>query len=142
MTNQWVEGLVNAAPYVCCALIGCWTAPPLNKFFGRKGTIGISCAFAIASGIWQMCAHSTWELFAARFVMGFAIGAKSSTTPAYAAECAPPKIRGAIGTQWQMWTAFGIMLGLVVDVAFMNISTPVWGRFSGWRIILGSTAAP
>ena len=89
-----------------------------------------------------MCTHSRWELFAARFVMGLAIGAKSSTTPAFSAECAPPKVRGALGTQWQMWTAFGIALGLAVDLAFVNIHTPVWGENSGWRIILGSTAAP
>lgn len=74
--------------------------------------------------------------------MGLAIGAKSSTTPAYAAECAPAGIRGAIGTQWQMWTAFGIMLGLAVDVALMHVYTPTWGENSGWRIILGSTAVP
>lgn len=142
ITNVWIEGLVNGAPYLCCSAIGCWTAPFLNNLFGRKGTIFISCLFAIASSIWQMCTHSTWALFAARFIMGLAIGAKSSTTPAYSAECAPANIRGAIGTQWQMWTAFGIMLGLIVDVAFMNVHTPVWGEYSGWRIILGSTAAP
>lgn len=51
-----------------------------------------------------MCTSSWGELLAARLVMGLAIGAKSSTTPAYAAEIAPAGIRGALGTQWQMWT--------------------------------------
>jgi MFS family permease len=43
-------------------------------------------------------------MFVARFVLGFGIGPKSATVPIYAAECAPPKIRGALVMQWQMWT--------------------------------------
>lgn len=89
-----------------------------------------------------MCASSKWELFAARFLMGLAIGAKSSTTPAFNAETAPAKVRGALGTQWQTWTAFGIFLGFLVDYVCMNIYTELWGPLSGWRIILGITAAP
>jgi len=73
--------------------------------------------------------------------MGLAIGAKSSTTPAYAAECAPPKIRGALGTQWQMWTAFGIMLGFVASVAFYGVEADGYPGLS-WRLMLGSTAFP
>ena len=73
--------------------------------------------------------------------MGFAIGAKSSTTPAFAAECAPPKIRGALGSQWQMWTAFGIMLGFVASVAFFNVEASGYPGLN-WRLMLGSTAFP
>lgn len=111
ITNEWEKGLINGAPYLCCALIACWLSAPLNKYFGRRGTIWISCFIAVVACIWQGVTFSKWQLFGSRFFMGLAIGAKSSTTPAYAAECAPPKIRGALGTQWQMWTAFG-MLGL------------------------------
>lgn len=46
-----------------------------------------------------------------RFMLGLAVGAKSTTTPVYAAECSPANIRGALVMMWQMWTAFGIMLG-------------------------------
>jgi MFS family permease len=47
------------------------------------------------------------NLLVARFMLGFAVGAKSSTTPVYAAESAPKTIRGALTMMWQMWTAFG-----------------------------------
>lgn len=47
------------------------------------------------------------NLLIARFVLGLAVGAKSSTTPVYAAESAPKTIRGALTMMWQMWTAFG-----------------------------------
>lgn len=33
--HEWLEGLVNGAPYLCCAVLGCWLTAPLNKWFGR-----------------------------------------------------------------------------------------------------------
>jgi len=141
ITNEWIVGLVNGAPSLCAFALGCWTSAPLNKYTGRRWTIWISCLFAIASGIWQAFTHSTWELFAARLLKGIAIGAKSATTSAYAAECAPPMIRGALGSQWQMWTAFGIMLGFVASVAFGDVhSDSIEGL--NWRLMLGSASIP
>ena len=52
INNQWMRGLVNGAPYLCSTLIGCWTNAPLNKLFGRRGTIFISCFISFVSGIW------------------------------------------------------------------------------------------
>lgn len=141
----WLRGLLNGAPYLCSALIGCWTTKPLNYYFGRRGCIWISCVISFATGIWMAAADSWWNLLLARFGLGLAVGAKSSTTPVYAAECAPTAIRGALTMMWQMWTAFGIMLGFVVSVAFQNTrydtanpQTPYWN----WRLMLGSTSIP
>lgn len=68
-------------------------------------------------------------MFIARFFLGFGIGPKSATTPIFAAECSPPKLRGALTMQWQMWTAFGIMVGYVADLAFYFVSILVgWSR--------------
>jgi hypothetical protein len=96
----WIEGLVVGAPYLACALIGCWLNEPLNYFFARRGTIFISCFFAAWASIWEAFTYSWGQLFAARFVLGLGIGAKSSTIPVYAAECAPAPIRGALVMQW------------------------------------------
>jgi MFS family permease len=49
-----------------------------------------------------IAAHSWWSLLLARFLLGFAVGAKSTTTPVYGAECAPATIRGALVMMWQM----------------------------------------
>jgi MFS family permease len=87
-------------------------------------------------------AHTWWNLLIARFVLGFAVGAKSSTTPVYSSECAPKAIRGALTMQWQMWTAFGIMLGFVVSVAFQNTRPITGGETEPWRWMLASTAIP
>lgn len=81
-------------------------------------------------------------MFIARFVLGFGIGPKSTTVPIYAAECAPKPIRGALIMQWQIWTAFGIMLGLVSDLVFYKVKdTP---RVTGlnWRLMMGSAMFP
>ncbi|KAF4552279.1 Sugar (and other) transporter-like protein 45 [Elsinoe fawcettii] len=141
IVNTWERGLVNGAPYLCCVVIGCWTSPFLNKWFGRRGTIFISCFLAIVAGIWQGVTFDKWQLFGSRFFMGLAIGAKSSTTPAYAAECAPPKIRGALGTQWQMWTAFGIMMGFLASVVFYGVRNDNLPGLN-WRLMLASTSIP
>ena len=115
--NQWIFGLVNGAPYVsalylhfvvttltflklCCAVLGCWLTPFLNNWFGRRGTIFLSAFVSFAACIWQGVTNSWEHLFVARFVLGLGIGPKSSTVPVYAAECAPPAIRGALVMMW------------------------------------------
>lgn len=136
----WRRGLLNGAPYLCSTLIGCWTNVPLNKFFGRRGTIFISCFISFVAGIWMAAADTWYNLLIARFALGFAVGAKSSTTPVYAAESAPKNIRGALTMMWQMWTAFGIMLGFVASVAFQG--TDFLGVDTQWRWMLASTSIP
>ncbi|KPM45203.1 hypothetical protein AK830_g1328 [Neonectria ditissima] len=120
ITNEWMRGLLNGAPYLCSALVGCWTSPILNKWTGRRGTIFISCFISVVTGFWMAVADSVGNLLAARFMLGFAVGAKSSTTP--------------------MWTAFGIALGFIVSVAFQNVT--FLGETSPWRWMLASTSVP
>lgn len=119
--NQWLLGLVNSAPYVsssqrsltayrtangllcyqlCCGVISCWLTAPLNRWFGRRGTIFITAAFSFLTCIWQGVTNSWEHLFVSRFILGFGIGPKSTTVPVYAAECAPAVIRGALVMMW------------------------------------------
>ncbi|KAK2061455.1 hypothetical protein LY76DRAFT_624588 [Colletotrichum caudatum] len=135
-----MQGLVNGAPYLCSALVGCWSSPLLNKYTGRRGTIFISCFFSVVTGFWMAAADSWYNLLIARFMLGFAVGAKSSTTPVYSAESTPKSIRGALTMMWQMWTAFGIALGFIVSVAFRN--TDFLGENTQWRWMLASTSLP
>ena len=131
---DYIQGLVVGAPYLACAVIGCWLNEPMNKVLGRRGTIFVSCLVAAIASIWEGVCGSWGNLFAARFVLGLGIGAKSSTVPVYTAECAPAPIRGALVMQWQVWTAFGIMLGDIMGVAFGGL-----GPDLSWRLMLGST---
>ncbi|KAF8461334.1 MFS sugar transporter [Kalaharituber pfeilii] len=139
--NEWILGVVNSAPYFSCALVACWLTDPLNRYLGRRGTIFVTCAISCLTCLWQGFVNSWWHLLIARFFLGFGIGPKSSTVPVYAAECAPPAIRGALVMMWQMWTAFGIMLGFIADVAFYNVHSD---RIQGlnWRMMLASAMVP
>ncbi|KAE9401625.1 hypothetical protein BT96DRAFT_991975 [Gymnopus androsaceus JB14] len=140
--NQWLLGLVNSAPYLCCAVLGCWLTDPLNRFFGRRGTIFITALVSFLACIWQGVTNSWPHLFVARFVLGLGIGPKSRYFPVYSAECAPPAIRGALVMMWQTWTAFGIMMGTVMDLAFFKVPDPPHITGLNWRLMLGSAGIP
>jgi len=81
-------------------------------------------------------------MFLARFFLGFGIGPKSATTPIFAAECAPPKLRGALVMSWQMWTAFGIMVGYIADLAFYFVPDHGIELGLNWRLMMGSAMLP
>ncbi|ODV98542.1 hypothetical protein PACTADRAFT_48282 [Pachysolen tannophilus NRRL Y-2460] len=140
--DTWLEGLVNSAPYLACSCISCWLADPLNKAFGRKWTIFITCFISAAACFWQGFVNTWWHLFIARFFLGFGIGPKSATIPVYAAECAPARIRGALVMMWQMWTAFGIMFGYALSLAFYYVPGRGIGDDLNWRLMLGSAMIP
>lgn len=140
--DSWLIGLCNSAPYLCCAFIGCWLTEPLNKRFGRKGTVLIACVISAAACFWQAFTNTWYHMFIARFCLGLGIGPKSATTPMFAAECAPPKLRGALVMQWQMWTAFGIMVGYVADLAFYFVPDHGVELGLNWRLMMGSAMIP
>lgn len=119
--STWLVGLVNSAPYLCCAVIGCWLTVPFNAWFGRRGTIFITCCLSAIACLWQGFVSTWWAMFVARIMLGFGIGPKSATVLMYVAETAPPSIRGTLVMQWQMWTAFGTMVDYAADLIFYNV---------------------
>ncbi|KFH48214.1 Arabinose-proton symporter-like protein [Hapsidospora chrysogenum ATCC 11550] len=133
--SRILVGLVNAGPYIGSALIGCWLSDPINNWFGRRGVIFFSAHFCI----WPVIGSAfceTWEQqLACRLLMGIGMGVKASTVPIYAAENSPAAIRGALVMSWQMWTAFGIMLGTAFNLAIYNAK---WQ----WRYMLGAPFLP
>ncbi|MCJ1480083.1 hypothetical protein MMC06_000237 [Schaereria dolodes] len=140
--STWLTGLVNSAPYLCCAFIGCWLTVPFNNLFGRRGTIFITCTFSALACFWQGFVNTWWHMFIARFCLGLGIGPKSATVPIYAAETTPPAIRGALVMQWQMWTAFGIMFGYVADLAFFKVPDTSHVTGLNWRLMMASAMFP
>ncbi|KAJ9649279.1 hypothetical protein H2199_000054 [Coniosporium tulheliwenetii] len=140
--STWLLGLTNSGPYLCCALIGCWLTVPFNNWFGRRGTIFLTCLFSAIACFWQGFVNSWWHMFIARFALGFGIGPKSATVPIYAAETTPPAIRGALVMQWQMWTAFGIMVGYAADLAFYAVPDTPTITGLNWRLMMASAMFP
>lgn len=64
-----------------------------RAWVARELSSGIVC-------IWQAFTNTRYHLFIARFILGFGIGIRSATVPAYATECAPKHIRGALVMLW------------------------------------------
>ncbi|KAF1943665.1 sugar transporter-like protein [Clathrospora elynae] len=134
--NQWLQGLINAGPYIASAFIGCWCSDPLNQFFGRRGCIFISAIFCALSPIGSAFSQTWEQLFITRLLLGLGMGCKGASIPIFAAENAPASIRGALVMTWQLWTAFGIFLGTVANLAVKDT-----GKIS-WRLQFGSALLP
>ncbi|KAI9736988.1 MAG: hypothetical protein M1834_000577 [Cirrosporium novae-zelandiae] len=134
--DNWLVGLVNAAPYIASAFFGCWISDPLNNFFGRRGVIFVSAVFCCFSVIGSGFCQNWEQLFVTRLLLGIGMGAKASTIPIYAAENVPASIRGGLVMCWQMWTAFGIFLGFCANLAVKDTGT------IAWRLQLGSAFIP
>lgn len=65
--DSWLIGLINSAPYLCCATISCWLTHPLNDYLGRKNTIFLTCMISFLTCIWSGLTNTWWHLFISRF---------------------------------------------------------------------------
>ncbi|KAK4175773.1 putative arabinose-proton symporter [Triangularia setosa] len=134
--DKLLLGLVNAGPYIGSAFCGCWLSDPINNLWGRRGVIFFSAHFCLWPVIGSAFCHTWWEQLICRLFMGVGMGVKASTVPIYAAENSPASIRGALVMSWQMWTAFGIMLGTAFNLAVWNTGD------INWRLMLGAPFIP
>ncbi|RWA09944.1 hypothetical protein EKO27_g5159 [Xylaria grammica] len=134
--DTFLVGLINSAPYIGSAIIGCWCSDPLNNYFGRRGTIFISAIFCLLTPIGGAVTQNWEQLLVTRLLLGIGMGVKASTVPIFAAENSPASIRGALTMTWQMWTAFGIWLGTVANLAIGRVG-PI-----AWRLQIGSAFIP
>ncbi|KAF8808916.1 sugar transporter [Phlegmacium glaucopus] len=134
--NQWIVGVINSAPYIAASLLGCWLTDPLNHFLGRRGTLfwcGIFCTFSVLGSAFAQ----TWpQLFVCRLLLGLGMGPKATTSPVFSAENVPANIRGGLVMSWQLWTAFGILLGLCANIILEGLGS------IAWRLDLGSAFLP
>lgn len=137
-----IQGLINGAPYLCAACLSCWMSDFWNRRLGRKWTIFWACLISALSCFWQGFGNNWYHLFIARFVLGFGIGIKSSTTTPYTAECSPKQNRGALVMMWQFWVGVGIMFGYVAGLAFYYVEPHGIGGGLNWRLMLGSACIP
>merc|ERR1712093_619903 len=134
--DSFLVGLLNAAPYIGSAFIGCWVSDPLNNYFGRRGTIFVTGNFCLWTVLGSAFTKTWPQLLVCRILLGIGMGAKASTVPIFAAENSPASIRGALVMSWQMWTAFGILLGFAANLAVANVPNIYW------RLQLGSAFIP
>ncbi|KAI8959497.1 hypothetical protein F5Y11DRAFT_359195 [Daldinia sp. FL1419] len=132
--DMLLVGLINSAPYIGSALVGCWLSDPLNNRFGR--TIFASAICCLVTPLLGAITQNWVQLLISRLLLGVGMGIKAATVPIYAAENSPASIRGALVTSWQMWTAFGILLGCSANLAVGQVGK------KAWRFQIGSASIP
>lgn len=113
-----------------------WIADPLNNVLGRRGVIFLAAIFSLLAPFGQALSQKWGQLAACRILLGIGMGLKEVTVPVFSAECAPSNIRGGLVMSWQLWTAFGILLGTCANLIFAH------GGTNAWRYQFGSAFIP
>lgn len=134
--NQWLVGAINSMPYFAIFFFAAWISDPLNHLLGRRHTIFIAAVFSLLAPIGMAVTQNWQQLMAVRVLLGIGMGLKEVTVPVFSAEVAPTMIRGGLVMSWQVWTAFGILLGTSANLAVKDT-----GAIS-WRLQLGSAFIP
>ncbi|KAL6366216.1 hypothetical protein LRP88_00313 [Fusarium phalaenopsidis] len=134
--NSWIVGAINGAPYMAIALFACWLSDPLNDLIGRRGATFVGAIFSLFAPIGQALAQSWPQILICRILLGIGMGLKEVTVPVFSAENAPTSIRGALVMSWQLFVAFGIMLGFTANLVVVNTGD------IAWRLQFGSAFIP
>lgn len=134
--NSWIIGAINSMPYMAICVFAAWISDPVNNLIGRRGTIFTAAIFSVLAPIGMAVSQTYGQLMACRILLGIGMGLKEVTVPVYSAENAPAIIRGGLVMSWQVWTAFGIFMGTVANLVFVNVGK------NAWRFQLGSAFVP
>ncbi|OHE92988.1 hypothetical protein CORC01_11711 [Colletotrichum orchidophilum] len=134
--NSWIIGAINSAPYMAICVIACWLSDPVNNWVGRRGAIFLGAIFSILGPVGQALCQTWPQILFCRILLGMGMGLKEVTVPVFSAENSPPNIRGALVMSWQLFSAFGIMLGFLANLAVAGFGD------IAWRLQLGSAMIP
>ncbi|WYZ39641.1 hypothetical protein EsH8_III_001555 [Colletotrichum jinshuiense] len=134
--NSWIIGAINSAPYMAICIIACWLSDPINDYIGRRGAIFVGAIFSLVGPIGQAFCQSWQQILMCRILLGVGMGLKEVTVPVFSAENSPANIRGALVMSWQLFSAFGIMLGFTANLAVVDLGD------IAWRLQLGSAMIP
>lgn len=129
--ESWRFGAINAAPFLSGALVALLIMDSLIRRVGRRGAIIISGIYSFGGAFGCVFVNNWWQLLICRLLLGIGMGAKAATIPVLLAEIAPTDIRGVVTVCWQLFDAFGILLGSLANIAIYNFNPD-----SSWRVML------
>jgi len=113
------------------ALVAGWTADRIS----RRRTKIVSGTVYVTGALGAAFAQSYWQILAARFWLGLAVGCASFVSPMYIAELVPPRIRGGVVSFNQLMVTLGILAAYIVDWGFAPFS-------NNWRWMFGLAVVP
>lgn len=140
-----LAGISAASTLLGCA-IGALLAGNLADRWGRKPVMSLTAWIFLLSSIWSGLAHGSWELIAAKVIVGAAIGAASVITPTYVSEISPASIRGRLGSLQQLAIVLGLLLSFLSNYAFVHAAgssdAAFWFGWTAWRWMFIAGAVP
>ncbi|OZC93509.1 sugar porter family MFS transporter [Rhodococcoides fascians A21d2] len=136
LLGSFTTGFVVAIALIGCA-VGAWFAGSLADRWGRKKVMLLGSALFVISSIGSGLAFSVPDLMLWRVLGGLGIGIASVIAPAYIAEIAPAKWRGALASLQQLAITIGIFAALLSDAllagAADGASNDLWFGVEAWR---------
>jgi len=121
-----IGAMVTASPFISSYFLDEW---------GRKNSIMVGSVLFILGSLIQGTANGQVQMLIGRFVAGMSIGLLSAVITLYQSELAPPNLRGALSTLYQMGITFGILLAAYLDQMLVE-------RNQGWRMIMAIICIP
>lgn len=121
--------------------IGCiiMSLPFISSYFldsfGRRASIIIGSLIFLVGCVFQARAYSLPVMCVGRFINGCSIGLLSNVVPLYQSEMAPPKLRGALTSTYQLMITLGIFVAAFLDLELL-------GHRAGWRTAIWLQMSP
>lgn len=97
-------------------IIGALLSGLFARFLGRKKSLVFAGFIFTGASAYSALLPPIAILSACRFSLGFAVGVASFIVPLYLSETAPAKIRGSMGTLFQLMVTIGIFLISLTNV--------------------------
>lgn len=139
--DPFQEGLAGASAILGC-IPGAIVAGFLSDRFGRRRLLFVCALLYAISGLLSAIPRTFDEFLLARLISGLGIGASSMICPVYIAELAPAKLRGRLGSLFQLGIVAGIFFTLFINARIQAAGDDSWNTVVGWRWMLGLEALP
>ena len=112
------------------AAAGALLAGTLADRFGRRAMLRLSAVLFLISAVGSGIAFGVADFVVYRVIGGFAVGAASVMAPAYIAEIAPARFRGALATAQQVAIVVGLFAAFLSNYVLVALSGSALNAFA------------
>ncbi|KAJ9643290.1 hypothetical protein H2204_002186 [Knufia peltigerae] len=127
---SYLQSIMTSTPYLG-KLLGTWTCAPLMERLGRKKMMAVIIGLSYLGAALEISAASPAQFTVGRIVCFYMAGFTVQLVPIYLAECAPPGLRGFIGSQVQFQINFAILVAALVNLGVSHLHHPIQ-----WRVTI------
>jgi len=114
------EGESYSAVLAWGGILGALLSGIFARYVGRKRSLVVAGFLFASMSVVSALMPPFWIFHGARFFLGFAVGLASFVVPLYISETTPSKIRGAMGTLFQLMITIGIFLISLTNYIFVQ----------------------